>query len=171
MSYFSPYQPDAHGHAASVQVREPTLDEVPVVADIWAEREGGDARAAAPLIRSEFHKIQEGALRRYVCVALIDDQVVGYGRCGYREAKDGLPEGWYLIGVIVIPSARRRGVGRALTDHRMAWLAAQGVRQVYYFTNKKNRASIALHTPHDFVEVSHAGEADRLLLQATIGTK
>ncbi|AQP51342.1 GNAT family N-acetyltransferase [Tessaracoccus flavescens] len=54
------------------------------------------------------------------------------------------PAGHYLGGIVVDPAWRRRGVGTALTLARLDWVS-QRAAAVYYFTNVRNAASLALH--------------------------
>ena len=152
-SPFATYAPARRGVPAAVRVRPPTLKDVDAVAAIWAEREGGEAKQAVPMIAREIERIQDGSPDRYLCVAEIEGQIVGYGRCGVRAPAERLPGGWYLLGVVVTPASRRRGAGRALTAHRLAWLAEKGVEEVFYFTAVVNRASTALHEAYGFEEI------------------
>ena len=61
------------------------------------------------------------------------------------------PAGWYLLGVIVHPDFRRRGVGLALTRSRLEWIAGHSDR-AYYFANVRNLVSIEMHRKLGFVE-------------------
>ena len=63
-----------------------------------------------------------------------------------------MPPGWYLVGVIIGPAYRRRGVASELTRVRLAWIA-QRARQAYYFANSVNRATIDLHARLGFRQV------------------
>ncbi len=65
----------------------------------------------------------------------------------------GLHEGWYLEGLSVLPTHRRRGIGRALTEHRITWLSER-TDVVYYTAAEVNRPSIELHEALGFVEVA-----------------
>jgi ribosomal protein S18 acetylase RimI-like enzyme len=75
------------------------------------------------------------------------------GRVAERLVRIGLPEGWYLGGVVVDPLQRRRGIGARLTRERLAWIAARA-GQAYYFVNERNRASIDLHARLGFRELA-----------------
>jgi RimJ/RimL family protein N-acetyltransferase len=63
------------------------------------------------------------------------------------------PAGWYLIGLIVAPSHRGRGIGLALTRARVDW-ALEHAGEVWYFTGTANAASFALHAEVGFEEVT-----------------
>ena len=65
------------------------------------------------------------------------------------------PCGYYLVGVIVAPPARRRGVGRALTEARLAWIGGRA-REAWYFANAQNDASLELHRQLGFEEVTRS---------------
>ncbi|MEL6342168.1 MAG: GNAT family N-acetyltransferase [Myxococcota bacterium] len=150
---FADYRPHEHGEPIAVTVRAPTFEDLSAVAHIWAERENGDAQEAMPLIWKEWTLIRAQTLPRTICVAEVAGEIAGYGRCGYRDAEGGLPEGWYLIGIIVSPPFRRRGVGRALTGYRLKQLILRGAEEVFYFTDVDNLASVALHKAFGFVEI------------------
>ena len=48
---------------------------------------------------------------------------------------------------------RRAGVGRALTEARLAWIAERAER-AYYFTNARNQTSLDLHRKLGFKELT-----------------
>ena len=56
-------------------------------------------------------------------------------------------------GLLVAPQLRRRGIAEALTRARMAW-TFERAPEVWYFTNARNLASIALHAKLGFGEVT-----------------
>jgi ribosomal protein S18 acetylase RimI-like enzyme len=97
---------------------------------------------------------------RLLLVATTDSEgVVGYGRASRvvhpADARpDIAPAGWYLIGLIVDPAWRQRGIGRALTVARIEWLRQQAAEEVWCFTGARNAASIALHEALGFREVT-----------------
>jgi RimJ/RimL family protein N-acetyltransferase len=64
-----------------------------------------------------------------------------------------VPNGWYLMGVNVLPSHRRSGIGRRFTSVRMQWLAER-THEVWFFTDSQNTASVRLHEEFGFVEVT-----------------
>ncbi|WP_454226258.1 GNAT family N-acetyltransferase [Propioniciclava flava] len=61
------------------------------------------------------------------------------------------PDGWYLSGVVIAPDARRRGLGRRLTQERIDWALERG-SAVYYVVAASNWASRALHGELGFEE-------------------
>lgn len=111
-----------------------------------------------PLIRAELTSIAQGNLLRQSWVAEHQGGVLAYGRCSLRGAPEppcALPPGWYLSGLRVHPTCRRRGVGRALVQARLHWVFARAAR-CYYYTHPRNRSSVALHAPFGFVELDPA---------------
>jgi len=89
-------------------------------------------------------------------VAELGSKVVGFGRVAYFEPAvdapaNAAPAGWYLLGVNVEPSYRRRGIGRALTVARLKIIEAQAP-VAWFFTEATNQASIRLHTDLGFRE-------------------
>jgi ribosomal protein S18 acetylase RimI-like enzyme len=104
-----------------------------------SEAAEGDAVAAVErdLERSTSH----------VVVAEEAGTVVGFGRVRYvdpERAGDDVPAGWYLMGLVVEPAARRRGHGLALVRSRLDWIAERS-SEAWYVANASNAASIALH--------------------------
>ena len=98
-------------------------------------------------------------------VAVDDDHVIGYGRVQLQpgnpvEAAPALPDGYYLSGIVVALTHRRRGVGSAVCDARIDWVADRA-NEVWFFTNRKNAASRALHRDVGFSEV-HEFSSPRL---------
>ncbi len=152
--------------------------DVDALAAIAHEREGGDLARHRARIGGELERIAGGE-GRLLLIARTSDTAIALGRAfrfrhgdtreagGRTDAERAqalppapraplvplAPEGWYLGGVIVRPAWRRRGIGAALTAERLAWIA-QRAGEAYYFVNARNRASIALHEPFGFVEVT-----------------
>lgn len=152
MTRFAPFDPAAHGApAADLRLRDATADDVDAIARIWHDRHGGDRRAAADGIARHLQAVATGDAPDAVRVAVLEGAVVAYGRCGFRDwQSDGAVDGWYLLGLVVDPAARRRGVGAALTRARMAWMRDQGADRAWYFVSDQNPASIAMHAAFGF---------------------
>jgi ribosomal protein S18 acetylase RimI-like enzyme len=127
------------------------------VGRISAEREGMDTETVIAAVEKDLRDDSLGRTR-VVLVAEVDGSVVGYGKARYRDGEEpqsgaGLPEGWYLTGVVVDPLFRRMGIGAKLTAARMRWIAERG-SAAYYFANARNRVSIALHERFGFEEIT-----------------
>ena len=153
-----PYEPDKHGRATHVDVRAATTDDIEAIARIDEAHGKGSVETLVPRIVASFERIARGEERRYNCIASVKGEVVGYGSCRFRAWSEthegsGLPDGWYLSGLQVLLSHRRRGIGRALTEHRIRWLSER-TDVVYYNADEVNGPSIHLHEALGFVEVA-----------------
>jgi ribosomal protein S18 acetylase RimI-like enzyme len=105
-------------------------------------------RPAAADWRQTLTRTARDGQERALFVAEAGGQVAGYGRVVLVQADPNrlasAPPGWYLLGLVVDPAWRRRGIGEALTRARMAWVAERS-GLLYYFTGHGNLASQALH--------------------------
>lgn len=133
-------------------MRPATAEDLGACARLVAAYEGGDPEDWRGRFGA-FISSPDG----WMAVAVEDGHVIGYGRVqhqvgGVMEADPPLPDGYYLSGVVVAESERRRGIGSAVCDARISWVAdrAEGV---WFFTNRWNTASRALHRKVGFREV------------------
>ena len=159
MSSFADYKPhrEAPGlHFDGVTIRPAAAGDLVHVSSIAAERDGSCISRWYPVFQKFFARCldDDGLL----LVAELDTQVVGYGRAAYLTHKSDapantIPEGWYLTGVVVSPEYRRAGIGLALTQARVDWIANRATT-IYYFANVLNRASLDLHSRLGFVELT-----------------
>ncbi len=153
---YEPERPAAAGPRVDADaIRRARLEDVESIARISLAREGkGDPVDVRRRIRNEVAATLEGQAAWVVYVAEVDGQVVGYGRARLLDpepegdAPIG-PPGWYLVGVVVDPAFRRRGIAHALTRARIAWVHERA-DTLYYFVHGVNRASIDLHTALGF---------------------
>jgi ribosomal protein S18 acetylase RimI-like enzyme len=162
VSLFAEYRPEdaAPGGAAALPyliIRAGERDDLAAIAVIAAEREGTDEATQSQGLERFMSRSVEGH-GSLLLVAEFDDEIVGFAKCAHfippADAPAGCaPEGWYLMGVIVAPRARRRGVGRELTRARLEWIGGRA-GEAYYFANSQNQVSIALHNGFGFVEVT-----------------
>ncbi len=152
MALFADYEPLRHGTPppAGLTTRPAVAADGPELAALRAARDGISEAAATTIFDRHFTQAQDGT--SLILVASFEGRVVGYG-VAERLVRVGLPEGWYLGGVVVEPPRRRRGIGARLTSERLAWIAARA-RQAYYFVNERNRASIDLHARVGFRELA-----------------
>lgn len=150
---FAEYEPRSRGTVAKVEVKplsRANLDECVALA---VQREGGDEdRWKASLERSL------NAGDRTAFVALLEGHVAGYGTVGWFapgrvEAQSAIPDGWYLLGLVVDPGCRRQSVGQQLTALRLDWLRIRADR-AWYFVSSANRPSIDLHSKLGFQMVA-----------------
>ena len=148
------------GDLAGLRIREALAADATSIANLRSNRSGKPFGEVLGETRREIAAIDPGTLMLHV--ATIDGDFAGFGRCKHVEPADGdcaesVPAGWYLSGIIVAPAHRRRGVGRAITESRLSWIAERA-REVYYFADTDNLASIHLHAGFGFVEVVHEFE-------------
>ena len=97
-------------------------------------------------------------IERLLLVAEDAGRIIGYGRAmhfrrGVNPSADAVPTGYYLVGLVVDASRRRKGVGSELTHARLAWIAGR-TTDAWYFSNVRNTASIAFHARFGFREVT-----------------
>ena len=159
----SPYEPEKHGTPIPVSVRAAVPGDARAIAPIDVEREGQTVDELAARIQRALEHLREPDSRRYSCVAEVEGRIVGYGKCRYMTfseeegADPSIPDGWYLTGVEVLRRHRRRGIGRALTVHRLQWLGAR-TDVVYYFTGERNYVSQDLHRDLGFEDLARGIE-------------
>lgn len=137
--------------AAPVGIREARASDAERLGRLAAEREGGDA---ADRIAGFRRALERQDVRAIVLVAEAEDLVIGFGKARLLAGMSpgcSMPEGWYLTGLVVEPHWRRCGVGTRLTEARLAWISERSDR-AYYFSNARNRVSIAMHERFGFAE-------------------
>jgi ribosomal protein S18 acetylase RimI-like enzyme len=158
-SRWTAYEPGgpSGNRPAGLEIRHAKPDDCSAIAAMEASRDGA---ASEPARRRCMEQAADP--ETILLVAFVDGHVVGFARAGrLRPATDaaqeasvgGLTDGWYLIGLVVVDAWRRRGIGRALTEARLDWIAERA-DAAYYFVNARNRASIDLHRELGFVEIS-----------------
>ncbi len=138
-------------------IREVCLDDAQRLAAIVCERDGGSLQTHLERFRDEIEN-KLYPRRRVLFVAIVDDILAGFARAGYVEMPEDAPgnkapDGYYLLGVIIKPEYRRRGIAAELTRKRLAWIR-QYADTVYYFCNAQNRVSIDLHAALGFQKLT-----------------
>jgi ribosomal protein S18 acetylase RimI-like enzyme len=111
---FADYDPAARPDRQSappVQVRDLAPEDVAACAVLVASRGGSDPATAAERLRRDLADPD-----RHQFVADSDDGIVGYGAVIRHEllptaAADTAPSGYYLVGLMIDPRWRRRGIG------------------------------------------------------------
>ena len=154
MPEFAAYEPDR----ASAERAVPTIaplrpSNVGECAALAAAREGDDMARWAEVFR---RRAEADPVTTFV--ARVDGEIAGFGAVGWLDdaEADGVrrvPPGWFLTGLVVAPAWRRRGIGAALTAHRLDWVRGRA-EVVYYFANARNGATIDLHRRLGFEEVT-----------------
>ena len=81
-----------------------------------------------------------------LAVGTIDGRIVGYTLATSRAGDGSLGR------LAVAPDLRRRGIGRALAEEAVGWLAGQGVRSAVLSTQEANTASRSLYRGMGFAE-------------------
>jgi ribosomal protein S18 acetylase RimI-like enzyme len=154
---FAAYAPDAGGRPpAEISLRPATKGDVEAILRI----EVVSGRAAGSVGSAEGYRRAIADADRCVLVAETTDPagrtIVGWAKTHHLvESADPAPPGHYLAGITVDPAWRRRGVGAALTDARLQWIAGRATT-ASYVVNARNRASIELHRRWGFTEVLRA---------------
>jgi ribosomal protein S18 acetylase RimI-like enzyme len=154
---FAEYSPESKRRPlkGEITLREARQNDIDIIAELTTTRGQITLEEALKQTRAEFpippHK--------KIFVAEIDNQVVGFSRCIFLKEKNDLgekrdiPEGWYLMGVLVNPKFRRMGIAEKLTNKRLEYILTKG-STAYYFSNSQNQSSIDLHTPYGFHEIA-----------------
>jgi ribosomal protein S18 acetylase RimI-like enzyme len=175
MSLFAAYEPLEGGGVPpeDLAIRLATADDVQAIARLAAERNSKPFEEAHTTLRTEFTRIDPVEPQKMFCVAESEGEVVGFARAAYlpvaeAEGAHGMQDGWYLMGVVVGPSYRRRGIGRRLTKYRLEWIRSRA-NSVYYFVNATNLASVALHRAFGFREVTREFSYPRVTFTGGVG--
>ena len=131
-------------------IRDATSSDVEACARIMAD----EANEHPDVWRARFADVL-GDPSRHFLVAEADGEIVGYAQSRFVTRPDGLegqpPGGWFLSGLAVARAQRRRGIGRALTQARLARLVGEGV--VFYAAEPDNGGTIQLHQQLGFRRV------------------
>ena len=128
----------------------PDLD---AVAEMVISRAGGVHERRVQQLTADLTDPDRG-----LWVADYGGEVVGYGRVQRFQADPDAPpltapDGFYLIGLGVAERLRRRGMGRAITQARLEWIASRAP-EAWYFTNARNETSLRLHAQLGFRPVT-----------------
>ncbi|WP_328999952.1 GNAT family N-acetyltransferase [Kribbella sp. NBC_00709] len=153
MSGFAEYQPGVSRRSVDVVVRPAEIADLQVCADLIVSRTGGSAADRRERLVADLADPD-----RYIAVAVVDGEVVGYGGVIPHELSPDdppttAPSGYYLIGLIVSPDWRRHGIGELLTRDRIRW-TAERADAVYYFANQANSVILELNKQFGFTEVT-----------------
>ncbi|MFE9428473.1 GNAT family N-acetyltransferase [Kitasatospora sp. NPDC006697] len=149
---FAEYQPAPADRPAPVAITlaEAVAGDLPELAALKVAERGGTAGYWAERLA---RRVPAGP-DELVVVARSGGELVGYAGVTLltEHPGDGAPAGWYLSGVTVAPDWRRRGIGGALTDWRLARMRELAVPEVWCFVSARNPASLDLHRALGFTE-------------------
>jgi ribosomal-protein-alanine N-acetyltransferase len=122
----------------------------------------------AALVDGQTSRVQGGGVRRCLFVAEDEDRVVGFA---VGKVVGVGPEGMgEMESVVVDPTARRAGVGRALCGAVVGWSKEQGAAAVELEVRAGSAGAIALYEGMGFVEQGrrpgyyHAPDDDAVLM-------
>jgi aminoglycoside 6'-N-acetyltransferase I len=139
-----------------VDVRPLTHDDIPYCAELASLSSGRSATELAAAYDSLLAKPDHGHL-----VGAFDDDntLLGFARTVSLHESDvdtarPVPAGWYLLGLNVAPSHRRKGIATSLTAARLQWLNGR-THEVFYTARRDNHASIALHKRFGFTRLGN----------------
>jgi len=157
----APRGPAAPDLLGELTIRPAQMRDIDALGRISAERQGGDAHEHVAMFRGALEDNQAGR-SMIILVAELGSDVIGFGKARYLDEEHGAgvgasPEGWYLTGVVVDSRFRRQGVGSRLTVERLRWIAERS-DLAYYFSNARNRVSMALHRRFGFTELVRGAE-------------
>ena len=112
---FASYEPEAHGiPLPDAVVRPGSAQDAEQTGRLAAYREGEPTERWVGI-----HHRKVSNEDNCLVVAELDGRVVGFGWASYLRPVEsgghGAPDGWYLSGVVVDESVRRRGLGLRLT--------------------------------------------------------
>lgn len=153
---FVNYEPDEKslGDALApgqLVIRQAVVADIPRIVET-NEQSGQDSVGLLPLAAA----ISDES--RLVVVACVEGVIVGWAKTHFWAQADELaPAGHYLGGVSVKPEWRRRGIGIALTQARLAWIWERAA-VACYVVNAANLASIDLHERWGFRTVETAAK-------------
>ncbi|MGZ0145458.1 GNAT family N-acetyltransferase [Kribbella sp. WER1] len=153
MSGFAEYQPGVARQTVDVVIRPAVDADLTRCAELIVSRTGGAVDVRRARLVADLQDPD-----KYTVVAEVGGEVVGYAlvlrhQLSPTDPPDTAPSGYYLIGLIVDPEYRRRGIGELLTRERIRW-TAERADEVYYFANIQNGATLDLHLSFGFTEVT-----------------
>ena len=90
------------------------------------------------------------------CCAWLGDEPVGYTQSRFLASVWAGGAEAHLEDLFVVPTARRRGIGRSLVRHALGRAEARGARRFSLNTNDGNEAAHALYRAEGLSPQSHA---------------
>ncbi len=125
----------------------------------WA-REPSEEEVARRAARLEAEIASLDPRSKGIFLATIGAEPVGTCRVARDENDPGV---WWLVGIVVHPRHRRRGIGRALARAGIAYARARGANLIRSETHADNRTSILFHSGLGFKSEAEftASDGDR----------
>ncbi|BEP12434.1 hypothetical protein acdb102_07450 [Acidothermaceae bacterium B102] len=155
MPEFAAYAPTTQRgqRPAGLTVRPAVTADVETCVALLLAVRGGEPGEWLPMFERTL-----AADNKILFVAEVGGEVVGYARAvtfvsGADASADIVPDGIYLMGLVIAEGWRRRGIAAALTQARVQWAWARA-DVVWYFASADNRASLDLHSRLGFREVT-----------------
>ena len=174
MNLFAEYEPEVRSSLNyQVQLVVADTSHIEGVARLIAERNNIKVGELISSLERTFERAERDEIAFQMFVAVDDYTVVGYGKCQWLAASTidgahGLPDGWYLMGMIVDSNYRRQGIGRRLCEARVRWIKQQA-DEAFYYVNALNEVSIRLHKHLGFREISRSFGFPGLVFQGGQG--
>ena len=136
-----------------MRIRLAESQDVAPLAALWHSRRGTEEEARTWAERSVRRSVTESEPYT-LFVGERGEEVVAYGVAAHFAPPPGSPShaasaGLYLLGLVVRPDVRRRGIGTRLVESRLDWIAAHA-STAWYFADDDNLATIALHAGFGF---------------------
>ena len=159
MNLFAEYEPQIRSSLNyHVQLMPANVTHINGVARLISERNDIKIDRLVANLEKTFCRASDNQIGFQMFVAIDGCSVVGYGKCQWLstptiEGAFNMPEGWYLMGMIVDPRYRRQGIGRRLCEARIRWIRQQ-TDAAYYYVNALNEVSIRLHKHLGFRELT-----------------
>ncbi len=136
-----------------LKIEAATCDDLAAVAELIGQRERNDPASHLQYLTAQ---LAEGPDSCQIFTGRLDQELVAYARISRHRYPD-LPAGWYLTGLVIAAEQQRRGIGRAITEHRLHWLRNRSdfdqIENLYYFASSRNGASRDLHARLGFTEI------------------
>jgi len=158
-NHYAKFSPNSHGKfedCIKIRLAIPTdaNDISKIEVNVYGEYPDSQKEVIKKIIEAIKSQESDESLKK-TWIALKNEKIIGFSKLGFNNAIDDssdLIEGWYLTGITIHPNWRRVGIGKLLTETRMTWLKNK-TNEVYYWSNKNNKASELLHKFFGFKEI------------------
>ena len=158
-NHYAEFLPNSHGQSEDgIEIRlaiPADANEISnIEVNVYGEYPDPQKEVIKKIIKAIKSQESDESLKK-TWIALKNKKIIGFSKLGFNNAIDDFPdliEGWYLTGITIHPNWRRVGIGKLLTKTRMTWLKNK-TNEVYYWSNKDNKASELLHKFFGFKEI------------------